>query len=411
MTPLAGVRVLDLTKVLAGPLCTQYLGDMGADVIKVEPCHVGDDTRRWPPFRGETGAVFLSCNRNKRSLAVDLKSTEGRAIVHKLAAQADVVIESYGTGVAERLGIDYPTLRALNQRLIYCSISGFGRTGPLSHALGYDVVLQAFSGIMGITGHEGGEPIRSPFSPIDQTTGLHAVSGILAALLQRGQSGEGTKLEVSLFETAMAFLGYTFQIYWEKGELPEKCGSGHESLCPYQAFEAADKPVLIGIANDNLWRRFCHAVGRGALADDPRFRTNPDRVAHRPETVGLVQEIIRTRRCDEWIDLLTGLGVPCAPINTLEDVLSHPHTAARGIVLDYQHPALGPLKTVALPIVFNAETRGLAAPPPMHGEHSRAVLHELGYAGAEITRLAATGVIVDGAAALMEKPEPGFRAR
>lgn len=397
MTPLAGIRVLDLTKVLAGPLCTQYLGDLGADIVKVEPCQIGDDTRRWPPFREETGAVFLSCNRNKRSLAVDLKSEEGRAIVHRLSERADVVIESYGTGVAERLGIDEPTLRARNPRLIYCSISGFGRTGPLAHALGYDVILQAFSGIMGLTGEEGGAPVRSPFSPVDQTTGLHALSGILAALLERGRTGQGTRLEVSLFETAMAFLGYNFQIFWEKGVQPEKCGSGHESLVPYQAFEAADKPVLIGIANDNLWRRFCRAVDRPELAEDPRFRTSADRVAHRAECVGLVQEIVRARRCDDWIALLTGIGVPCAPINALADVLGHPHTAARGIVLDYVHPALGPLKTVAQPIQFEGEARTVRSPPPMHGEHSRAVLRELGYAEAEIDRLAASGAIVDGA--------------
>ncbi len=397
MKPLAGIRILDLTKVLAGPLCTQYLGDLGAEVIKVEPCHIGDDTRRWPPFRGETGAIFLSVNRNKRSLAVDLKTAEGQAIVHKLAAQADVVIESYGTGVAERLGIDYPTLHALNPRLIYCSISGFGRTGPLSHALGYDVILQAFSGIMGISGEEGGEPIRSPFSPIDQTTGLHAVSGIMAALIRRGQTGEGAQLEVSLFETAMSFLSYNFHVYWEKGVLPDKCGSGHESLVPYQAFEASDAPVLIGIANDNLWRKFCQAVGRNELAEDPRFRTSPDRVKNRAETVALVQDIVRTRTRDEWVALLLDLGVPCAPINTLKEVLDHPHTAARGLVLEYPHPALGSIKTIALPIVFDGEPRGPGSPPPMLGEHSRAVLQQLGYEDAEIARLASSGIIVDGA--------------
>ena len=398
MIPLAGIRVLDLTKVLAGPLCTQYLGDLGAEVIKIEPCQVGDDTRRWPPFRNETGAVFLSCNRNKRSLAVDLKSEAGRGIVHKLAARADVVIESYGTGVAERLGIDEPTLRALNERLIYCSISGFGRTGPLKNALGYDVILQAFSGVMGITGHEGGEPVRSPISPLDQSTGLHALSGILAALLERGRTGQGTRLEVSLFETAMAFMAYNFQIYWEKRVLPEKCGSGHESLVPYQAFEAADKPLLIGVANDNLWRRFCNAVDRPDLADDARFRTSPDRVRHRAECVGLVQEIVRTRTRDQWIALLMELGVPCAPINTVEEVLAHPQTEARGIVLDYDHPRLGPLKTIAQPIQFGTEQRGLKSPPPMLGEHSREVLREIGYLDADIAAMAASGVIVDGAA-------------
>jgi crotonobetainyl-CoA:carnitine CoA-transferase CaiB-like acyl-CoA transferase len=397
MKPLAGIRILDLTKVLAGPLCTQYLGDLGAEVIKVEPCHVGDDTRRWPPFRHETGAIFLSVNRNKRSLAVDLKSPEGQAIVHKLAARADVVIESYGTGVAERLGIDYPTLRALNPRMVYCSISGFGRTGPLSHALGYDVILQAFSGIMGISGEEGGPPIRSPFSPVDQTTGLHAVTGIMAALIKRGQTGEGTQLEVSLFETAMSFLSYNFHVYWEKGVLPDKCGSGHESLVPYQAFEASDAPVLIGVANDNLWRRFCKAVGRDELAEDPRFRTSPDRAANRALTVGIVQDIVKTRTRDEWIELLLGLGVPCAPINTLKEALDHPHTAARGLVMEYPHPVLGSIKTIAQPIVFDGAPRGAGTPPPMLGEHSRVVLTELGYAGAEIARLASAGIILDGA--------------
>jgi crotonobetainyl-CoA:carnitine CoA-transferase CaiB-like acyl-CoA transferase len=216
-------------------------------------------------------------------------------------------------------------------------------------------------------------------------------------LLQRAQTNAGTQLEVSLFETAMAFLAYNFQIYWEKGKQPDKCGSGHESLCPYQAFMAADKPILIGVANDNLWGRFCRAVGRPELADDPRFRTSPDRVAHKAKTVALVQEIIGARTCDEWLELLTGLGVPCAPINTLQEALDHPHTAARGIVLDYHHPTLGPLKSIAPPIQFNGAARTMGAPPPMHGEHTRAVLHELGYADADIAALAAAGVIATGA--------------
>ena len=396
MKPLAGIRVLDMTKVLAGPLCTQYLGDLGAEVIKVEPTQIGDDTRRWPPFRGETGAIFLSVNRNKRSVSVDLKTDEGQAIVHKLAARADVVLESYGTGVAERLRIDYPTLKAINPDLIYLSISGFGRTGPLANALGYDVILQAFSGIMGLTGEPGGGPIRSPFSPVDQTTGLHAANGIMAALMNRARSGKGCRIEVSLFETAMSFLSYNFHVYWEKGVEPEKCGSGHESLVPYQAFEAADKPVLVGVANDNLWRRFCAAVDRADLAQDPRFLTSADRSANRAACVGIVQDIIGGRNRDEWLELLNRIGVPCAPINTLREALDHPQTAARGMVMQYDHPALGPIKTIAQPVLFDNEPRNIGTPPPMLGQHTREVLKELDYVDADIDRLAAAGAILDG---------------
>ena len=392
--PLAGLRVLDFTKVLAGPLCTQYLGDMGAEIIKVEPTEIGDETRRWPPFREGQGAVFLSVNRNKQSLAVDLKTPEGREIVYRLIPTVDIVVESYGTGVTDRLGIDYATLMALKPDLIYCSISGFGRTGPRANSLGYDVILQAFSGIMSLTGEKGGGPIRSPISPIDQTTGLHAFSGILAALLQRGATGKGTQLEVSLFETAVGFLGYNLQSFWEKGVQPEKCGSGHESPCPYQAFEASDAPLMIGIANDNLWRRFCRAVGREDLIEDPRFRTNPDRVAHFAETVETVQAIVGTRPRDEWVDLLDGLSVPCAPINSLKEMLDDPHTIARGIVLDYDHPKLGPMKSIAHPIVFDGTVRRVETAPPLHGEHTRRILAATGYDDETIDAMLAKSVVV-----------------
>jgi crotonobetainyl-CoA:carnitine CoA-transferase CaiB-like acyl-CoA transferase len=394
LKPLTGVRVLDFSKVLAGPLCAQYLGDLGADVVKVEPCEGGDDTRAWPPFRGDTGAVFLSVNRNKRSLAIDLKTDAGRDIARTLARTADVVIESYGTGVVERLGIDFASLKGDRDNLIYCSISGFGRTGPLKDNLGYDVVLQAFSGIMSLTGEKGGGPVRSPFSPIDQATGMHALSGILAALLERNRTGKGCYLEVSLFETAVAFLGYNFQTFWEKGTLPEKAGSGYESLCPYQAFDASDGLLLLGIANDNLWRRFCGAIDRKELATDPRFATNRARVANFAETVGIVQAIIATRARDHWVELLTKLKVPCAPINTLTDVLDHPHTGARGIIADYQHPELGALRTVMQPVVFDGAKRTVASPPPLHGKHSREILREIGYTAETIDGLAQAGTIV-----------------
>ena len=387
MQPLAGVKVLDCTKVLAGPLCTQYLSDLGAEIIKVEPTVVGDETRRWPPIRGDFGSVFLSVNRNKKSLALDLKSPEGRTVLRDLIRNSDVLIESYATGVADRLGIDYKSATAEKPDIIHCSISGFGRTGPLSNGLGYDVILQAFSGVMSITGEPGGGPVRSPISPIDQATGMHAMSGILAALLERARTGKGCSLEVSLFETAVAFLGYNLQTFWEKGVEPAKCGSGHESLCPCQAFDASDAPILVGIANDNLWGRFCRAVGREDLITDDRFKTNPDRVAHFRETVSLVQSILSTRPRDEWVALMNKIGVPCAPINSLTEMLAHPHTAARGIVMDYDHPDLGALKAIAHPVVFNGESRAVKSPPPRHGQHTREILASLGYGDDRIDAL------------------------
>ena len=396
MKPLHGVRVLDFTKVLAGPLCAQYLGDLGADVIKLESREHGDDTRRWPPFRGKDGTVFLSANRNKRSIAVDLKAPAGRKIARQLARQADVVIESFGPGISQKLGVDYESLSADHPRLIYCSISGFGPNGPLRSGKGYDVILQAFSGMMSITGDPDGPPMRSPFSPVDQTTGIHAMSGILAALLNRERSGQGARIETSLFDTSVAFLAYFLQGYWEKGTEPQKVGSGHESLCPYQAFQASDKPILLGVANDNLWRKFCEIAGLADIMDDPRFATNADRVKHRAQTVGMVQAVMVTRTRDEWIALLGQAGIPGAPINSLADMLNHPHTAASGIIFDYEHRAYGKLKAVGQPILFNGERNEPTLAPPMHGEHTVAILRELGYSDEEIRQIGSDKITFSG---------------
>ena len=376
--PLAGIRVLDLSKVLAGPLCAQYLGDLGAEIIKVETVGQGDETRGWPPFPAAgLGTVFLSANRNKRSIAVDLKTEQGRGIVHALAKSADIAIESFGTGVAERLGIDAATLRPLNDRLIHCSISGFGRAGPLKNSPGYDVILQAFSGIMSMTGDEDGGFIRSPISPIDQMTGVHAFSGIMALLFAREKTGQGGTIQVSLFDTAMGLLGYNLQTYWERGVQPKKCGSSHESLCPYQAFEAADGPIMIGVANDNLWRKFCAIAGLDAIVDDPKFRTNADRVAHRKETIGHVQSAIAQDSVAHWSDALTGVGVPCAPINSLAQLLDHPHTRASGMIVDYDHRTAGPLRGIGHPVLINGAPRHAGLPPPTLGQHTDEILGEL----------------------------------
>jgi formyl-CoA transferase len=377
--PLDGIKVLDLSKVLAGPLCAQYLGDLGAEVIKVEAVGQGDETRGWPPFPAPgLGTVFLSVNRNKRSIAIDMKSERGRKLVHELAKSADVAIESFGTGVAERLGIDAASLRALNDRLIHCSISGFGRTGPLKNSPGYDVILQAFSGIMSMTGDEGGGYIRSPISPIDQMTGVHAFSGILASLFARERSGKGAAIQVSLFDTALGLLGYNLQTFWERGTQPAKCGSSHESLCPYQAFEAADGPIMIGVANDNLWRKFCGVAGLNAIVDAPKFRTNADRVRHRAETLQHVQSVIASETVARWNAVLSEVGIPCSPINTLSQLLDHPHAKADKLIMQYDHPAAGRLNCVGHPVTILGGERSPGLPPPMLGQHTDEVLKEIG---------------------------------
>lgn len=398
ISPLRNIRVLDFSKVLAGPLCTQYLADMGADVIKVEAVGTGDDSRRWPPFpkgrdADQLGTPFLAANRGKRSIVIDLKTPEGRRICHQLAASADIAIESFGPGVAARLGIDYDTLKAINPQLVYCSISGFGAQGPMRAGKGYDVILQAFTGMLSITGEPGGASVRSPFSPVDQATGMHALTGILAALYERHESQQGQKIEVSLFDTATAFLGYFLQGFWERGTEPEKPGSGHESLCPYEIFPASDKPLILGVANDNLWRKFCDIAGLQKYVDDPRFNTNANRVKHRKETVELVRKAISQRPCSDWIGQLDAAGIPCSPLNNLGDLSSHPHTAAVEMIRTYDHPVLGKIKTVSQPIRFEGSRTPMRRPAPMLGEHTAQVLAELGMSEEDIEDLKNRNVV------------------
>ncbi len=391
--PLKDILVVDFSQVMAAPLCAQTLGELGATVIKVEPPGKGDDSRAWPPFRGNIGAIYAAVNRHKRGIAADLKSAEGREVALQLARRADVVIENYSEGVAERLGIDYASLRAENPRLIYCSVSGYGRSGPLASQKGYDIILQAFSGMLGITGDRDGPPTRIPFSPIDQFTGQNAVSGVLAALIERGKTGQGAFVEVSLFDSAMAMLRGVYQNHFETGQQPARERVRQPTIAPYQSFEAADGTILIGIANEKLWRAFCEKVGREDLLQDPRFLTNADRVAHYDEIEQVMQAIVIHRTIAQWEELLTEIGVPHSPVHTFAQVVAHPHTQARGSIVEARHPWLGAFKGIAMPVRFNGARADAGLAPPVLGQHTREVMRWLGYPDAHIDELLRRKVI------------------
>lgn len=392
--PLSGVRVLDLSKILAGPLCTQYMADMGAEVLKIEPVVGGDDTRTWPPFVDSgLGGVFLSANRGKQSIALDLKNPKGRQIALSLAEKADVVIESYGKGVAERLGVHEKAIREINPDVIYCSISGFGSAGPLREAPGYDVVLQAYCGIMALTGNDDGMYMRSPISPIDQMTGMHALTGILAALYARQLGKGGELVETSLFETAMGLMAYNLQSYWISGAEPRRAGSTHESLCPYQVFETADGPLLLAVANDAQWSKFCDVAGLEHLAKDARFSTNPARVANRSETVDVVARVLSSNSAGWWVEQLHRVRVPCAPINGPAQLLQTEQARQSGMILSAESSNGKPIKSVAHPVRFGNSPRRTNLAAPLHGENAREVLEDLGFTQDAINDLHLKGIV------------------
>ena len=372
--PLAGVKILDLSRVLAGPYATMVLGDLGADVIKVEHPDRGDDTRHWgPPFAGEgearESAYFLAVNRNKRSIGVDLKDSEGLERIKRLAAGADVVIENWRRGALEKLGLGYGALRATNPGLVYCSITGFG-PGPDEERPGYDFLVQARGGVMGITGQPGGEPTKVGVAISDIVCGLFASNAILAALHRRDATGEGSRIEVPLFESTLGWLANRGQEYLVSGEDKGLIGNAHPSIVPYQTFDASDKPLVVAVGNNSQFTELCKAVGRPELAEDERFATNPDRVAHREALIAELQEEFGKRPADEWVEEIRASGVPSGPVNTLADVFADVHVRGSGILQDIVHGSAGPLKMLASPILIDSERLPIRRPPPTLGQHT-----------------------------------------
>jgi crotonobetainyl-CoA:carnitine CoA-transferase CaiB-like acyl-CoA transferase len=375
--PLAGIRVVDLTRVLAGPFCAMALGDMGAEVIKVEEPGKGDDTRGWPPFAGGEATYFLSVNRSKKSITLNLKAPEGQDVLRRLLAVSDVVIENFRPGTMDRLGFGYEALRRDNPRLIYCAISGFGESGPEAHRPGYDLIVQGESGVMDLTGFADGPPVKVGNSVADLVSGMAAAQGIALALLARARSGRGQKVEIGMLDVMASLLTYQAGLYWNGGGRPARRGNQHPSIVPYEVFRAQDAYVTVGVANNSLWARFCEGLGRPDLVKDPRFDTEAQRVTNRGVLVPLLDELFGTRPAAEWIGRLEKAGVPAGRISTVPEVCESPHLAARGMVVSMDHPKAGAVKAMGVPIRLWETPGKAAAPPPLLGQHTDEVLTRL----------------------------------
>jgi crotonobetainyl-CoA:carnitine CoA-transferase CaiB-like acyl-CoA transferase len=376
--PLSGIRVLDLSRVLAGPLCTQVLGDLGADVVKVERPEQGDDTRHWgPPFAGEDAAYFLALNRNKRSVAIDLGAPEGARAARRLALGSDVLIENFRPGLMAGFGLALNDLRREQPRLVTCSLTAFGDDAPESASRpGYDIIVQALSGLMSITGERDGEPTKVGVALLDVITGLYAAIGILAALQERERTGHGRHVSVALFDASVAALVNQAANHLIGGLVPGPMGSEHPNIVPYQVFHAADRPFILAAGNDRLFRRTCEVLGLPELAQDPRFATNESRVTNRDELIPTLTERFRNEAASEWLRALEAVGVPCAPIRRIDEVFASPEGAT--LVREMQDDARGPIRTVASPIRFDGEIAPTPRTPPRLGEHTEEILDEDG---------------------------------
>jgi len=387
---LDGIRVIDLSRVIAGPWCGALLADLGADVIKVEDTGPGDESRTWPPHKDGEAAAYLLFNRNKRGIALDLKQPEAVEVVKRLVKDADVVIENFRTGTMESFGLGYDVLDRINPRLIYCSVSAFGRTGPRKDSPGYEALMQAFSGIMSITGEPGGQPVRAGVSFLDLTTGILCALGVSNAIIQREKTGLGQRVDGSLLETAVSLLAFHAEGYLLTGALPRPLGSGHPSLSPYRNFKCGDGQwIFIAAANDRFWQKLAKALGLTDLAADPRFEKNQGRVANRAELEGILEKTIGALDREPLLKRLEEADVPATPVNTVDQVMNDPQTAERGIVQRVLHPKLGEIPIVGTPLHFSRMSPGVRTAAPLRGEHTDTVLASLGYSADEIKALRA----------------------
>lgn len=391
--PLAGVKVLDISHALTGPFATMLLGDLGAEIIKVEKPGTGDDTRAWgPPFIEGESAYFLSINRNKKSITVNLKAPEGKEIIYRLAKKADVMIENFLPGTVQRLGLDYEKIKEFNPGIIYCSISGFGQNGPYRNYPSYDLVTQGEGGLMSITGERDGEPVKVGASITDIGAGMYAVIAILSALLTKKETGKGQYIDVSLLDTEVSWLTMSVCNYFASGKNPVRLGSAHPNIVPYRAYRAKDRYFILAIGNDAIWQRFCAALDL-KFADDPKFVTNKKRVTNREELDRLLTDIFIQKEAAYWVETLRAHDVPCGMINTISEVVSHPQVLHRGMVVEMEHEKAGNVKVSGNPINFSEMSVQYRLPPPLLGQHTEEILSGLGYPAEKIERLKASGVI------------------
>jgi crotonobetainyl-CoA:carnitine CoA-transferase CaiB-like acyl-CoA transferase len=391
-TPLQGVTVLDLTRVLSGPYCTMLLADMGARVIKVEQPGKGDDTRAWgPPFLQGESAYFLSINRNKESVTIDFKPPEGRAVLERLVARSDVVVENFRPGTLKKLGLDYASLAPRHPRLVYCSISGFGQSGPRAKEPGYDAVMQGEGGLMSITGAADGPPFRLGVAIADIVSGMFAAQGITAALLARETTGSGQAVDIAMLDSVAALLTYQAGIYFATGTAPRRMGNRHPTIVPYETFRASDGDFVIAVGNDDQWRRFCDATGFG---DDARFATNRQRVTAYSELKPLLDRKLAGATRSHWIEKLGAAGVPCGSVRDLGELFADPQIEARAMTATLDHPSVGALRVLGTPLKLSATPPSVRTPPPTLGQHTEAVLmRDLGLAPGEVRALRAKGVV------------------